>query len=416
MSSRRLLFSGLILLWGVVSIGNSPVKAGQPNHAGARLAQEDTDIFRYMADVELIDDENGWGVGADTLGDGYTYQGVKFYRFADNRFTLVSELYTDNPELGWIPSDLEMVGDRGWFALIDTDEILSRLIQVNAGTLTEVNVRAPQFTLIMGIDLIDADNGWAVGGIYGEYDSNTEMYPLSPVILKLENGSWSSIEPPAGNYFLVDVEMLSPNEGWAVGAGGDISLGGSPSGVIGVFLHYRDGVWTIEQQFSQIAAADMEFYDDGTGWAIGGHESDNLVMFYYQNGSWQPNPANVPADYEVHINSADLYSNFELTGPDRGFVSSLYSEIIMHADTPEESALNLLQFTDGVSLTGVVFPNIQNSEVFGSTGYLGNFLAVSPSRNRVIAGLLDTCLSGYCLVTYELTADGTWRELSIYPN
>ncbi len=409
MLSQKILVSGLILLWVIVSIGSSAVQANQSNPSGVVSNQDEASLIRYMTDVELIDDDNGWGVSANTLDDGNTFMGVTLYQFTDNRFVAVSDVYTDGTETEWLPSDLEMVGDRGWCAVINNvtggETGAGRLIRVEAGTLTEVNVRAPQSTMIMGIDLLDADNGWAVGGVSGEYSDSMSRNLLSPVILKLENGTWTIQNAPIGDYFLMDVEILSPNEAWAVGASGDITLGNTPNDVTGVFLHYLDGVWTIAQEFPQMAAADIEFFDDGTGWAVGANENDTVAMFRFQNDVWALAPVVMPDDYDVHINSADLYSNFELTGRDSGLVSSLAPQIRL----PDRTNPSLLQLQNGSQWQGVVLPNIQ-------AGFsLGTFVAVSPSRNRVIAGLIDTCIAGYCIVTYELTEDGTWRELSIYP-
>ncbi|GIK65568.1 MAG: hypothetical protein BroJett018_33620 [Chloroflexota bacterium] len=362
-----------------------------------------------MTDMELIDDDSGWGVSANFLDDGKTFAGVTLYQFSDNQLVAVSELYTDAAEPAWLPTDLEMVGDRGWLGVITNvsagESGAGRLIRVEAGSLSEVNVRAPQSTVVMGIDLLDADNGWAVGGVYDKDSNSVEMPRLTPVILKMENGSWFAVEAPMGDYFLMDVEMIAPNEAWAVGASGDINLGNTPNDVTGVFLHYLDGVWTVAQDFPQMAAADIEFFDQANGWAVGANENDTVAMFRFQNGVWELAPVVMPADYDVHISGADLYSNFELTGRDSGLVSSLYPEIML----PDRTNPSLLQLQSGSQWQGVVLPNIQSGFSFGT------FVAVSPSRNRVIAGLIDTCMSGYCLVTYELEEDGTWRELSIYP-
>lgn len=410
MKSRQILFCGLMVLGVMVGIGSSSVRAGQPVAQEGRTLQAEANLIRYIVDFELIDEDNGWAVSVVTEEDENTYRGISLYQFADNRLTQAGSIYTDIPEPLWIPTDLEMVGNRGWFGVFsdgDGDEgAAGRLIRIEAGTLTEVNVRVPQSTIIMGIDLLDADNGWAVGGVYDEYDSNTERHPMSPVILKLENGIWTTYAAPAGEFMLMDVEILSPKEAWAVGASGDISLGNTPYDVQGVFLHYLDGVWTVAQEFPQMAAADIEFYDDGTGWAVGANENDTVAMFRFQNDVWALAPVVMPEEYDVHINSADFYSNFELTGPDSGFISSLYPEIML----PNGTNPSLLELQNGSQWNGVVLPNIQSGVS------IGTFVAVAPSRNRVIAGLMDTCLSGYCLVLYEAVDNGTWRELSIYPN
>lgn len=405
MVSRKIL----MLFAVMVSFGSTSVRAGQPIVQEGRALQEDANLVRFIVDFEMIDDDNGWAISVVTEEDQTTYRGIALYQFADNRLTPAGSIYTDIAEPLWIPTDLEVVGDRGWFGVlsgVDGNEgAAGRLIRVEGGTLAEVNVRAPQSTVVMGIDLLDADNGWAVGGVYDEYDSNTERHPMSPVILKLENGTWTTYEAPAGDFLLMDVEILSPNEAWAIGASGDINLGNTPNDVTGVFLHYQDGVWTVAQEFPEMAAADIEFFDDGTGWAVGANQNDTVAIFRYENGIWSLAPVVMPDDYNVHIGSADLYSNFELTGRDSGLVSSLAPQIRL----PDRTNPSLLQLQNGSQWQGVVLPNIQSGFSFGT------FVAVSPSQNRIIAGLIDTCMSGYCIVTYELGDDGTWRELSIYP-
>ncbi|MEJ2600606.1 MAG: hypothetical protein P8Z00_19895, partial [Anaerolineales bacterium] len=68
---------------------------------------------------------------------------------------------------------------------------------------------------IFSIKMVSPDEGWAVGA--------------DGLIMHYINGSWQQVDSPTGNT-LWSLAMISANEGWAMGSGGTV-------------LHYQDGSW-----------------------------------------------------------------------------------------------------------------------------------------------------------------------------
>jgi hypothetical protein len=112
---------------------------------------------------------------------------------------------------------------------------------------------------ILSIEMISPDEGWAVGA--------------GGLIMHYMDGLWQQVGSPTGNN-LSSLAMVSSNEGWAVGSGGAI-------------LHYQGGSWqqiNIPETFCDFSSVSMISADEG--WAAcnfnnGGYHS---LFFHYKNG------------------------------------------------------------------------------------------------------------------------------------
>ena len=87
-----------------------------------------------------------------------------------------------------------------------------------------------------GIHFTSPNEGWAVGG-----SSSGENNRIG-VLFHYQNGTWTSVTPPAVSetWLLNGVYFTSPDEGWAVGWTDDYTNTTST----GVLLHYQNGSWT----------------------------------------------------------------------------------------------------------------------------------------------------------------------------
>ena len=99
-----------------------------------------------------------------------------------------------------------------------------------------------------GIDFVDSNNGWAVGG-----------RPGVGMVLHTDNGGadWSVQDFTTAGEALADVFFLDANNGWAVGGGG--------------VIHTDDGGATWRRQTTPIAAdlQSVAFGGAGNGWVVG---------------------------------------------------------------------------------------------------------------------------------------------------
>ncbi len=148
---------------------------------------------------------------------------------------------------------------------------------------------APSWT---GLTMASADEGWALGQHYT---------PVWPIFLHYHSGTWSVVDISSTIGFnvlpgpLFDFTMVSPTEGWAVGAGGAI-------------LHYTGGQWRLAAAagaLSPYMRAQPYIYFRGylssvslasatEGWAVGqgvktgtGSASQDVPIFaHYSGGHW----------------------------------------------------------------------------------------------------------------------------------
>ena len=132
-----------------------------------------------------------------------------------------------------------------------------------------------------GVDMIDANTGWACGG--------------GGVIFKTTNGgqSWVSQQTPiVGFDNLVGIDFVDGNHGWAVGQDGTI------------IATINGGVtWTMQNANTTSYFADVSFINPLEGWVVAG----NLFLHTTNGGqTWAPQtvPANTWA-YSVHFVDAN---------------------------------------------------------------------------------------------------------------
>lgn len=109
------------------------------------------------------------------------------------------------------------------------------------------------------LEMISDDEGWAVGykGLIVHYDGR----------------EWREVTSPTDETIL-SLSMPSADEGWAVGRDG-------------LMLHYREGAWeTVTSPTSEhlrlVAMASPE-----EGWIVAGDGNDQLLL-HYRDGAWQP--------------------------------------------------------------------------------------------------------------------------------
>ena len=114
---------------------------------------------------------------------------------------------------------------------------------------------------LYGLYMLDAFEGWAVGGSNG-----------SPVILHYQDGEWWD-ETPAGIPFtdLYAVHFVSPTLGWAVGDSGTI-------------LKYEMGMWAEDAVSAPIGVSlnSVRMLSASDGWAAGG----NGTFYHYDGSTW----------------------------------------------------------------------------------------------------------------------------------
>ncbi len=107
--------------------------------------------------------------------------------------------------------------------------------------------------------------------------------------------AWEVIDAP-GDAALADVEMLSANEGWAVGAEGTI-------------LHYAGGAWAAVQSPTEASLTAIDMLSPSEGWAVG-----ERTILSFESGAWSVVDIAVPAPL-ADISMVDPENGW-IVGPD----------------------------------------------------------------------------------------------------
>jgi photosystem II stability/assembly factor-like uncharacterized protein len=172
----------------------------------------------------------------------------------------------------------------GWIGGLD-----SALLQYDGNTWTnrnrEVKPEALTSDILLGVDVLPNGNVWAVGG---DLDNDS-------IILKREGSSWQADTNPT-TLTLLDIDMSSDSEGWAVG--GNFNSSG------GVILKRTGGMWQVDATNPTTRTlTGIDIVSNSEVWAVGGDFENrrggtNLATIVQYNGAnWLTD--SVPADAGV---------------------------------------------------------------------------------------------------------------------
>jgi len=127
------------------------------------------------------------------------------------------------------------------------------------------------------IQMVTADEGWAVGG----------------GILHYQHGRWTKVEGLDSSYTFNAIYMVDKDEGWVVGQT-------SSNSFKGLILHYQHGQWQRESlPANSYILHDVQMTSASEGWAVGGMAEGGThfgQLLRYSGGKWAAVdcPADVP--------------------------------------------------------------------------------------------------------------------------
>lgn len=126
---------------------------------------------------------------------------------------------------------------------------------------------------LTGLYMVSNDEGWAVGA------PGCSASKAGSNMLHYQAGTWTHVDLEGvitSTIELRDIQMVGPGEGWVVGGYT------RPSISIGVILHYKDGAWSLvdESLPAPLNAIDMVSVDEG--WAVGNQGQ----VLHYKDGRW----------------------------------------------------------------------------------------------------------------------------------
>ena len=272
-------------------------------------------------------------------------------------------------------------------------------------------------TPLYSVFMVSPTEGWAVGA--------------AGAIFHYFGGEWNAFTSPVSTA-LRSVYMISPTEGWAVGDGG-------------VIIHYSSGTWsgpvspgtTSNNLFSVFMVSSTE------GWAFGSQGS----ILHYTGGSWSLLSSNlVPTSPVTLMNFNSAFFN----SANDGWVVGT-NGVIMHFDGVNYGTVtsptinNFTSISFGPPLTGPINPDdgwaVGNASVYGgqlaneptiyhwdgfqwtkgvaigTTNNLNSVFMVNTGDVWAVGGgnrTTATCTSAVCPVILHFTG-GSWNTISPPP-
>jgi hypothetical protein len=251
--------------------------------------------------IYMESSNQGWAVGAQAI---FGWDGINW----------TTEHQGD---LLW---DISGVGDQVW-AVGGGGITLHRV----SHTLWEKQRGGPTSNHINALEMTDFDNGWAVAKATFGYDK---------ILLRYTAGTWQVYTTTLATDSLFDIQMLSADEGYAVGnnmiARWDganwtpvsapvatlyglqmlSSQDGWAVGRSGVILHYTNGAWT---QVASPTTRDLRVVrmdSANHGWAAGSYFTTSSMLLEYANGTWVDRSSTLPTP-DLYIRDLFFYPGGE---------------------------------------------------------------------------------------------------------
>lgn len=225
--------------------------------------------FTYLGKMEKVSNGEIWASGYDGI---FLYRNGAWQRFFE---AVTGDLSMLSPEEGWA------IGNAGTLYHYQ-----------NEGWQT---VQSPSPYPLFAIDMINSEEGWAVGENstilhyhQGQWQVVDEAAP-TPKLTDIDwpeggepwavgsdgfwhytHGAWQHIPVPPEVGGASALEMVSPEEGWAVDVNGKI-------------LHYSQGSWQLVPSPTSKSILGIDMLNREDGWAV---EAEGLIL-HYINGTWQ---------------------------------------------------------------------------------------------------------------------------------
>ncbi len=244
----------------VVAIALAPRVAAWPAEEPiAWHTVESPDSIGAVTALDAVSDDDVW------MATIRNTSGASIYRRQNGPWE--EQVYYDNRGI----DDMVMLSaDEGWFVGYDFSvssfSFRPLAVHYRSGTF-DVKLVQPEGWLF-GVDAVAWDAVWAVGGQGmgpgGEFTKG--------MVLRWQNDQWRT-EATVDGQALVDIDMVTADEGWAVGTRGAL-------------LHYAAGRWTPVEaptKTSDLRLSGIQMLSGSEGWAVG----DASRLLHHRAGAWE---------------------------------------------------------------------------------------------------------------------------------
>lgn len=209
--------------------------------------------FGALWALDMLSSTDGWAVG--DLGLIMRWDGQGWTRANSPTNLRLYAIAMRTPDDGWAVG-----GWSGWSGEF------SVALHWDGNAWTEANI--PQIGEVTGLTLMPGGQGWAV--------------TLRGLLLHLNGNTWSVLDWPTGPYQLRDLELLSPDSGWAIGWWTEAGMPGS--------IYYWDGeAWSETLRLDGYEPSAIDMLSPTDGWIVG---TPSLVL-RWRGTSWAQVPVAV---------------------------------------------------------------------------------------------------------------------------
>ncbi|MEM7032264.1 MAG: hypothetical protein AAF629_22125 [Chloroflexota bacterium] len=258
-----ILTFGLITVWVTAFIGQRIQPASTPNKASANSSWQIVHTFNenfVIHDIAPVSPTNVWAVGHQGVSSGFTsfkslilhYDGVSWQTVPSSWDHHLNAIAMIDENTGWA------VGDGGL------------VLQYQNGIWQEQVVPAHSHINLRDISIVTSSDIWVVGDWIMHYDGST----------------WSVNAVDTEDYNINAIDMISTEKGWTAGFG---SAGWTQDQVIQYeSIHQFDGSnWQPTSNSGLVSLLGLDMVSDNQGWAVG---RDGAIL-HFDGTSWRNEPS-----------------------------------------------------------------------------------------------------------------------------
>jgi photosystem II stability/assembly factor-like uncharacterized protein len=220
-------------------------------------------------------------------------------------------------------------------------------VESNIGNWVIVN--SPTENWMNSVDMVSVDDGWAVGG--------------NGTILHWNGDLWSISTSPTTNT-LFSIDMISATDGWIVGSGG-------------IILHWDGDVWSSISSPTTVDLSSVDMLSTIDGWAVGaGKSTQDSVILHWTGDNWNivTDPTTTPLVSIDMISASDGWAVGSMLYGSQGSVilrwnGDNWSEVNNPSDYALDS-IHMLSSSDGWIVGGYI---ATYSTILRWNGYVLNY-------------------------------------------
>jgi hypothetical protein len=265
------------------------------------------------------------------------------------------------------------------------------------------------FSWLYDIAMVSPTEGWAVGAtsVCTGTASSQSCTSGVPLMMHYHNHQWSRVALPftstdGHNATLNSIQMLSATDGWASGPGH--------------LLHYDGQSWKLASSPEQLNLEFFQMFSDTDGWAIGqGSQHQAADIMHYDGKTWtaQPLPAGLGLGPSILAAGSDL----SMISPTEGWaVYTILQAPPTSTDTHWPGKSFILHYTDGA---WTVQASIKGDTDLGAIsmtsaadGWAVGQITPPASPNTPRALLLHYTRGNWVQVDSNATDSGDWVSMT----